>query len=130
MKKWSKIKWTSFKFKDAVEEKGKSARIHAGVIAQDVQKALRGMDVYKWSFFCKDKWSDEKEFEWIDVPAGKDEFGVWRDAHTERRISTSEKAGERYSIRYQEMQAIENAYLRREIEILKKEIELLKQKVK
>lgn len=130
MKKWSKVKWTSFKFKDAVEAKGKKARIHAGVVAQDVQKALRGMDVSKWSFFCKDKWNDMKEYEWIDVPAGKDEFGVWRPAHTERRIATTEKAGEQYSIRYQEMQCIENAYLRREIELLKNEIELLKQKIK
>jgi len=130
MKRWSKVKWTSFKFKDAVDAKGKKARIHAGVVAQDVQKALRGMDITKWSFFCKDKWNDMKEYEWIDVPAGKDEFGVWRPAHTERRIATTEKAGEQYSIRYQEMQCIENAYLRREIELLKKEIESLKQNMK
>ena len=129
MKKWSKIKWISFKFKDAIDEKGDEARIHAGVVAQDVKKALRGVDIDRWSFFCKDQWNDEKEYEWIDVPAGKDEFGVWRKAHTERRISTAQKAGERYSIRYQEMQAIENAYLRKEIELLKEEIKLLKQKV-
>ena len=130
LNKWAKVQWTSFKFKDSVEKKGKKARIHAGVIAQDVQKALRGTDVSKWSFFCKDQWDDRKEAEYVDVPAGKDEFGVFRDAHTERRIVVSNKAGEQYSIRYQEMQCIENAYLRREIETLRKEIEQLKKKLK
>ena len=128
--KWGKVKWVSFKFKDAVERKGKKARMHTGVVAQDVQKALRGVDVTKWSFFCKDKWEDRKETEFVEVPAGTDEFGIYRDAHTERRIVVSNKSGEQYSIRYQEMQCIENAYLRREIELLKKEIEILKQKVK
>ena len=130
LNKWGNVKWVSFKFKDAVEKKGKKARLHTGVVAQDVQKALRGVDVTKWSFFCKDKWEDRKENEYIEVPAGTDEFGIYRDAHTEKKIVVSNKAGEQYSIRYQEMQCIENAYLRREIEMLKKEIEILKQKVK
>lgn len=130
LKKWSKVKWMSFKFKDAVEAKGDDARIHSGVIAQDVRRALTGMDISKWSFFCKDKWEDRKEVDWVEVPAGKDEFGVYREAHTERRVKVSRKAGEQYSIRYQEMQCIENAYLRREIELLKEEIKELRKAIK
>ena len=38
----------------------------------------------------------------------------------------TKKAGSQYSLRYQEVQAIENAYLRREIETLKSEIKKLK----
>jgi hypothetical protein len=36
------------------------------------------------------------------------------------------KGGEQYSLRYQEVQAIENAYLRKEIQGLRSEIEELK----
>jgi ribosomal protein L9 len=45
-----------FKFKDAVAEKGNTARIHFGVIAQDVQEAFaaEGLDAYKYGLFCSD----------------------------------------------------------------------------
>jgi len=45
-----------FKFKDAVAKKGDSARIHFGVIAQDVQEAFlaEGLDASKYGLFCSD----------------------------------------------------------------------------
>jgi hypothetical protein len=46
----------TFKFKDAVVAKGDGARIHVGVIAQDVQAAFaaEGLDANKYGLFCSD----------------------------------------------------------------------------
>ena len=45
-----------FKFKDAVAAKGSAARIHVGVIAQDVQAAFiaHGLDPNQYALFCSD----------------------------------------------------------------------------
>jgi hypothetical protein len=47
-----------FKFKDAVQQKGDAARIHVGVIAQDVQAAFEaeGLDADRYGVFCSDTW--------------------------------------------------------------------------
>jgi hypothetical protein len=47
-----------FKFNDAVEKKGEAARIHVGVIAQEVQQAFldAGLDPNKYGLFCEDSW--------------------------------------------------------------------------
>jgi hypothetical protein len=48
-----------FKFNDSVAEKGDGARIHVGVIAQDVHDAFvaEGLDPYKYGLFCSDTWT-------------------------------------------------------------------------
>jgi hypothetical protein len=48
----------TFKFNDAVTEKGGNARIHVGVIAQDVQAAFmaQGLDPNNYGVFCSDTW--------------------------------------------------------------------------
>jgi len=45
-----------FRFKDSVAAKGDNARIHFGVIAQDVQAAFtaEGLDVSRYGLFCSD----------------------------------------------------------------------------
>ena len=47
-----------FKFNDAVEEKGDNARIHFGIVAQDLQDAFtaEGLDAHNYSMFCSDTW--------------------------------------------------------------------------
>jgi hypothetical protein len=47
-----------FKFNDAVEAKGDDARIHVGVIAQDVEQAFidAGLDPAEYGLFCRDEW--------------------------------------------------------------------------
>lgn len=47
-----------FKFNDAVEAKGDDARIHIGVIAQDVEQAFidEGLDPSHYGLFCRDEW--------------------------------------------------------------------------
>lgn len=51
----------TFKFNDAVEAKGDSARIHVGVIAQDVQDAFvaEGLDPTRYGLFCSDTWTED-----------------------------------------------------------------------
>jgi hypothetical protein len=51
-----------FKYKNSVVKKGDGARIHVGVIAQDVKAAFeaQGLDPYAYGMFCSDTWTDEK----------------------------------------------------------------------
>ena len=50
-----------FRFKDAVAAKGAAARVHIGVIAQDVQAAFaaQGLDAAAYGLFCSDTWEDK-----------------------------------------------------------------------
>ena len=62
---WSKFKpeerkgWMN-KFKDAVVAKGSNARIHFGIIAQDLNDAFtaEGLDAADYGMFCSDTWTD------------------------------------------------------------------------
>jgi hypothetical protein len=47
-----------YRFKDAVAKKGDSARIHVGVVAQEVQAAFvaEGLDPARYALFCSDTW--------------------------------------------------------------------------
>ena len=75
----------TFKFSEAVDRKGDGARIHVGVIAQDVRSAFEaeGLGVEDYAIFCYDAWNAEL-----------DEDG---------NIITP--AGERYGVRYEELLA-------------------------
>lgn len=79
----------SFKFKDAVSKKGDDARIHVGVIAQDVQEAFysEGLDASKYGIFCSDTW-------WIDAEG---------NVHDEQGDGLTEVT--RLGIRYDELLA-------------------------
>ena len=50
-----------FKFKSAVAEKGDEARIHFGIIAQDLQDAFtaEGLDASDYAMFCSNTWTDD-----------------------------------------------------------------------
>ena len=52
-------KW---RWKDAVEEKGENARIHFGIIAQDLKAAFEaeGLDAGRYGMFMHDTWTDEE----------------------------------------------------------------------
>jgi hypothetical protein len=47
-----------FRWKDAVAEKGDDARIHFGIIAQDLQDAFaaEGLDAGRYAMFCSNTW--------------------------------------------------------------------------
>ena len=62
----------TFKFNDAVKIKGDAARIHCGVIAQDVKAAFEaeGLVAENYSVLCYDEWAATDEH-----PAGN-RYGV------------------------------------------------------
>ena len=73
-----------YRWRDAVEKKGDSARIHFGVMAQDLKAAFEaeGLDGFKYSVLCYNEWwvnpedsSDSREEE---VPGfiHKDQYSV------------------------------------------------------
>tara|TARA_S200002703_G_scaffold116508_1_gene101995 strand:- start:1 stop:1194 length:1194 start_codon:yes stop_codon:yes gene_type:complete len=51
-----------FRFKDAVEKKGDEARIHFGIIAQDLKSAFEaeGLVAERYAMFCKDVWYEHE----------------------------------------------------------------------
>ena len=115
MSAWSKVNFKVFQFKDAVEKKGSDARLHVGVIAQQVIEAFKseGLDAYRYGLLCYDKWEEEYEdVEVVDVPEVVAEDGTVTPAqtHIEHRLVTP--AGDRYGIRYEEALALEAAYQR------------------
>jgi hypothetical protein len=116
MRAWGKVKYRLFRFKDAVEKKGDSARTHAGLVAQQVIEAFasEGLDALRYGVVCYDKWDDEYEdVEVVDMPEVLDEKGnVISPAvtHIERRKVL--EAGDRYGIRYEEADALEHMYER------------------
>lgn len=80
-----------FRFKDAVEKKGDDARIHFGVIAQDVKSAFEreGLDGFRYALLCWDEWAEQ--------PEELDEHG--------NVITLYRPAGNRYGVRYDELMA-------------------------
>lgn len=78
-----------YRFKDAVAKKGDGARIHVGVVAQDVEAAFvaRGLDPARYALFCYDEWEAQDEI---------------TDAEG-NIIQAATPAGSRYGIRYDEL---------------------------
>ena len=50
-----------FRWKDAVAEKGDDARIHVGIIAQDLRAAFEaeGLDAARYGMWCSDTWTND-----------------------------------------------------------------------
>ena len=50
-----------FKFKSAVTDKGSDARIHFGIVAQDLKDAFiaEGLDASDYAMWCSDTWTDD-----------------------------------------------------------------------
>ena len=112
-----------FRFIDAVEKKGDDARIHFGIIAQDLQAAFvsEGLDPSRYAMFCSDTWWEED----IVIPARDAVAEVLDDegnvvtagreavpATTQRKVyETAEEATEtatevtRLGVRYSELLA-------------------------
>ena len=79
----------AYKFNSAVALKGDKARIHIGVIAQDVGDAFRaeGLDPDEYGLFCYDEWPEKLEV---------------RDEH-DQVMEQYRAAGSVYSLRYEEL---------------------------
>jgi hypothetical protein len=97
----------TFKFNDAVEIKGDGARIHVGVMAQEVAEAFEaeGLDPYKYAMFCFDSWEDKFEdiYENQEVKSENGRFETVNvNTGQQRQI---QKAGSRFGIRYDQLLA-------------------------
>lgn len=90
----------------SLEEKGEAARIHVGVLAQDVQAAFEaeGLDAHRYGMFTYDEWegypehreyaTDESGNGVLDVPT----YGLQVTSYT-----PGLEKGNRYGIRYSEL---------------------------
>jgi hypothetical protein len=65
----------TFRFKDAVSKKGDDARLHNGIIAQDLIEVFEseGLDAHRYGLFCYDeKWTVDGEHELMETIYEKD----------------------------------------------------------
>lgn len=115
MRAWGKVNFKVFQFKDAVEKKGADARLHVGVIAQQVIEAFasEGLDATRYGLLCYDKWDAyDTQVVVVDKPAVVDENGQEIEAEKAHTEISHHEAGDRYGIRYEEALALEAAYQR------------------
>lgn len=113
---WGSCSFLQFKKVKAVEEKGQDrARIHSGLIAQNIKDIFdqAGLDVTKYGLFCYDEWEASEQI--------CDEKG--------NVVVPAEPAGDEYSIRYEEALCMEAAYMRRENARLKKRVADLEERL-
>lgn len=137
---WGSVQWVRYKFKDAVEAKGDDARWHVGLVAQRVRDAFdaAGLDALAIGLLCYDEWEEQREpiieEQVIDkrvVVIGQEGTGVLgpdgaeilRDVTSEEPVMgpvqvgerVTLEAGDRWGLRYDECQAMEAAWQRREL---------------
>ena len=128
---WEDVDWGQFKFLDAVSEKGESARLHLGLVSQQVQKAFsgRGLDACDYGFIChEDRPAYDVDRVMEERPAYTDENGV----HHEKEVVMEryhEDAVDLWMIRYTEALCMEAAYQRRENARLKARLDALEERL-
>lgn len=91
-----------FRMKDAVAEKGDAARIHVGVIAQEVRDAFiaEGLDPTRYALFCSDTWWEREEM--VEYPPTK-EMCMTKKIYKEPTEGATEIT--RLGVRYDELLA-------------------------
>ena len=86
----------TFKWNDSVAEKGDDARIHTGVIAQEVEAAMTaaGLDAGRYAFFISTTWWESTEV----IPAVEEvldeEGNVVTEAQPERTVTHTHDTAE------------------------------------
>lgn len=115
-KAWARVNFKQYRFKEAVEKKGAEARLHVGLIAQEILEAFEaeGLDATAYGIVCHDSWDNQYEYETvIDAEAVYDKDGkvvTPEKSHTEKRFVKA--AGDVWTVRYEEALALEAAYQR------------------
>ncbi|KHE03494.1 tail fiber domain-containing protein, partial [Citrobacter braakii] len=61
LRAWAKVPPTIYQILESLNEKGEDARLHAGLIAQDVATAFEseGLDPRRYALFCEDEIFEE-----------------------------------------------------------------------
>jgi hypothetical protein len=91
-----KAMFKTFRWKDAVAKKGDDARIHVGVIAQDVQDAFakHGLDASRYALWCFDTWYE------VDGTGVNAETGIPYTSQSEGAVERT-----RLGVRYDQLLA-------------------------
>ena len=114
---WEDVELSQFKYNDAVDQKGNTARLHTGYVVQQIDSACKshGVDISEYGLYCHEEYPEEtKEVEVEQADGTKTK---------ERKVIR--EASEHYSLRYTEVYAVECMYLRRCIKQLTARIEEL-----
>lgn len=115
-KAWANVKFCQYRFKEAVEKKGAEARLHVGLIAQEIVDAFKahGLDATKYGIVCHDSWEDQyQDVEVGTKPAVLNEKGeVVKPEEPIMEHQLIKKAGDLWTVRYEEALALEAAYQR------------------
>ena len=93
-----------FKWNNSIESKGDSARIHYGVLAQEVKTAFeaQGLAAEDYGLLCYDEWPDQYQ-RVVDEEAVMDgKYIVTPETYKEVKVLD---AGNRYGVRYDELYA-------------------------
>jgi len=112
---WAEVEYLQFRLTDRVSEKGDEARLHTGVIAQRVRDVFsaHGINPYAYGVLCHDHW-EESPAEYMTWEEERDQDGnITKEAGSELVVPARE-AGDLYTIRYQEADALTLALLKRE----------------
>ena len=112
---WAEVQWSQFKWNDSVKEKGETARLHTGLIAQRIASVFsaHNLDAASYGFFLHDTWDAE--------PARTDDKGS--------PITEPIPAGDAYGLRYTEALCMEAAYQRRRADRAEARITALEQRL-
>lgn len=122
---WGEVNFQQYQFKDAIAEKGTSARLHSGVIAQRVIEVFKehGLDATRYGLLCYNTWEAEDYDETIvDKEAVTDAEGNIIEPEVSHIEHYHTDAGDRYGIRYEEALCLEAAYQRRRADRLEARI--------
>jgi len=114
---WQDVDLVQFKYNDAVDQKGDTARLHTGYVVQQIDKACKShnIDISAYGLFCHEEYPQETEE--VEVEQA--------DGTKTKETKVIREASEHYSLRYTEVYAVECMYLRRCIKQLTARIEQL-----
>ena len=114
---WEDVLPCQFKYNEAVEQKGDTARLHTGYVVQQIDEACKShnLDISAYGLYCHEEYSERTE----EVKVKQDDGSVIKET------KVIEPAKEQYSLRYTEALIVECAYLRREVKRLSERLEKL-----
>ena len=114
---WEDVNLVQFKYNDAVEEKGNTARLHTGYVVQQIDEACKkhNVDISAYGLYCHEEYPEETEEVEVEQADGT--------KTKERKVIR--EASEHYSLRYTEALIVECAYLRKKNKELQEQLDKL-----
>ena len=114
---WEGVLPCQFKYNEAVEQKGDTARLHTGYVVQQIDEACKShnLDISAYGLYCHEEYPERTE----EVEVKQDDGSVIKET------KVIEPAREHYSLRYTEALIVECAFLRREVKRLSERLEKL-----